>query len=334
VHATAPPVLGADPPATAWRLDAWRAVLARMDDPHPFVTPQWQLAWWEHFGAGRLEVAPLERGGEVVAVVPLAVDARGRAGFLGAEDVTDYPGAAVVPGAQDALAGWLVDRLAAGRNGWRRLDVRNARSQDGVAGAVRAAAARAGLVTRSGPDEPVAVLDLPDTWDGYLRRLSRQDRHELRRKERRLQRLAPGARVRTADAASLAADLDAFVRLHRAAPGEKGRFLSVTRESFLRRVAADFLALGLLRLDVLEADGRPLALAFGFQTRRTYHLYNMAFDGAARHLSPGVVLLGRRIRQAIEEGLACFDFMRGLERYKLHLGGAPRRLERVTVHAP
>jgi CelD/BcsL family acetyltransferase involved in cellulose biosynthesis len=115
----------------------------------------------------------------------------------------------------------------------------------------------------------------------------------------------------------------------RGAPGDKGAFMSATVEAFFRRVAADCA----LRLDVLEHGGRPLAAAVGFRTTRGHHLYNMAFDRAAASLSPGIVLLAALIRQAIDDGLERFDFMRGLERYKLELGGIPHQLERVTVSA-
>ena len=112
----------------------------------------------------------------------------------------------------------------------------------------------------------------------------------------------------------------------RAAPGEKGGFLTPRIEAFLRAVAP------LGRLDVLEVAGRPLAVTLGFQSARTYHLYNMAFEQSARALSPGIVLLGALIERAIGDGLERFDFMRGLERYKLELGATPQQLIRLRVH--
>ena len=35
-----------------WALARWEAVVARLPDPHPFVLPEWQRAWWTHFGSG------------------------------------------------------------------------------------------------------------------------------------------------------------------------------------------------------------------------------------------------------------------------------------------
>jgi CelD/BcsL family acetyltransferase involved in cellulose biosynthesis len=235
-------------------------------------------------------------------------------------------------GAFDVAEG-VVDWLRGGELGWRRLDVRNARPEDGFADAVKTAAERAGLRVSTSADEPVTILDLPRSWDEYLDRLERQPRRELQRKERVLDRELPGALVRTADAGSLAADVATLCRLVRAAPGEKGLFMSPRVERFFGRIASDFFALGMLRLDVLEIGGRPLAATIGFQTRRAFFLYNMGFDVSARPFSPGISLLSRLIRRALADGLDRFDFMRGLERYKLDLGATPRDLGRVTVEA-
>jgi hypothetical protein len=161
----------------------------------------------------------------------------------------------------------------------------------------------------------VAILALPDSWARYLRGLGRHSRHELDRKRRHL----PEVQVRPGD-------LDVFFAFFRRAPGDKGAFLTPRIEAFVRAVAP------LGRLDVLERDGVPLAMTLGFQTARTYYLYNMAYEQTARPLSPGIVLLGALIERAIADGLERFDFMRGLERYKLELGATPQQLIRLRIH--
>ncbi len=53
-----------------------------------------------------------------------------------------------------------------------------------------------------------------------------------------------------------------------------------------------------------------------FEWDGTVGLYNSGFHPDRAALSPGVVLLGHLIRDAIERGKTCFDFLRGEERYK------------------
>src|SRR5690349_7748383 len=252
-----------------WALSRWRAVVSLLDDPHPFLTPEWQRAWWAHFGTGELQfidlgqagVAALERNGDTLR-------------FLGNRETTDYPGPAIAPGFEDAAAARLLGAL-----GPCGLEFENARPQDPFVAALRRHA-------RVEDDEPVAIMTLPGSWAAYLRRLDRHSRHELDRKRRHF----PAARV-------VAGDIDTLIALFRDAPGEKGTFLTPRIESFMRAIAP------LGRLDVLEHDGRPAAITLGFQTARTYYLYNMAFEQTARALSPGIVLLGALIERAIADGL-------------------------------
>jgi hypothetical protein len=139
----------------------------RLAEPHPFVLPEWQRVSWEVYRTGDLCVVAFSD----VAVAALQRDDRGVVRFLGGEDVTDYPGPAVAAGHGADAARGLVGHLRAA-SGWTELDVRDARPGDGFADALEVAAARAGLRTESGPDEPVARLDLPASWDAYLQRLT------------------------------------------------------------------------------------------------------------------------------------------------------------------
>jgi CelD/BcsL family acetyltransferase involved in cellulose biosynthesis len=269
---------------------------------NPFVDPGWQRAWFRHFGTGQLEVVPLGEAGEA------KLERHGdRLRFLGNREVTDYPGAAIVPGREREAFVRLLQWLPAGDT----LEVENARKDGFAALLVLAAEAVA-------EDEPIATLTLPRTWEGYLAGLRKHERHEILRKRRR----AAGTRMRPGG-------LDTFFTFLRAARGEKGRFLTPRIEAFLREAVP---AHPMTRLDVLEtADGRPIAATLGFQGPRTYFLYNMGFDPAAAHLSPGIVLLSRLIERAIGERRERLDFMRGLEHYKLQLGAEPSTLINIRV---
>jgi CelD/BcsL family acetyltransferase involved in cellulose biosynthesis len=302
----------------AWAVESWGAVLARIPDPHPFLEPDWQRAWWEHFGEGELEVLELGDAG-VAALRRTGSTLR----FLGGRDTTDYPGPAIAPGRAPEAAEALVGHLRDGD----RLELDNARPEDGFALSLKLAARAAGLRVTRELDEPVALLTLPASFDAYLAGLSRHNRHELVRKRRR----AAATTVRTAGADTLGSDLRTFFAFLRAARGEKGTFLSPRIEAFVRDVAYAKLARGTLRLDVLELDGRPLAVTLGFQGPRTYYLYNMGYDPAAAPLSPGIALLGALIERAIAERRERFDFMRGLEHYKLQLGATPSSLIRLRL---
>lgn len=270
----------------------------------------------------------LRRDGRLNAIVPLC--RRGRIfGFLGDPELTDYLGPVCAEEDYDAIASALVGWLRSGGLSWDMLEGRNLQLPFGER---LQAAARGSFRASLGPDDASARVRLPADWDSYLAGLSVRERHELRRKRRRVRREHPDIHVRSASPVTLERDLDTFVELHReAADTSKRAFMQPHIESFFRRIARTLMPLGRLRLDFLELPDGVLAATFGFEFDDCYYLYNSAYKLEAARLSPGIVLVSELMKSAIERGLGTFDLLRGTERYKLKLGACPVPLARVLI---
>ena len=166
------------------------------------------------------------------------------------------------------------------------------------------------------------TIDLPADYEAWLSSLSKKHRHEVRRKQRRFVDLVGEADYeRRSDPEAFAA----FVGMHRKADGEKGTFMTERAEVFFQTLLADAAA----TIDLLSVGGRPVAAAFGFARDNAYYLYNSAYEPELIGAAPGIVLLGSMIERSIADGLLRFDFLKGDERYKYHLGGAERPLSVV-----
>ena len=166
------------------------------------------------------------------------------------------------------------------------------------------------------------AVDLPGDFEAWLLSLSKKHRHEVRRKRRRFADVVGEASYeRRIDAAAFAA----FVDMHRKADGEKGTFMTERAERFFRSLLAEAAA----TIDLLSVDGRPVAAAFGFAEDDAYYLYNSAYEPDLIGAAPGIVLIASMIERSIADGLTRFDFLKGDERYKYHLGGAERPLSMV-----
>lgn len=174
--------------------------------------------------------------------------------------------------------------------------------------------------------EVAAVLDLPDSFDRYMDDIGKKERHEIRRKRRRFQRMVGEIRHETHRGPGWA--FEEFLRLHRLAEGDKGEFMTGDREAFF----ADLVELDGWRFDLLRTpQDTAAAVVFGFVDETGYYLYNSAYDVELGRASPGVVLLGTMIEQAIAEGLARFDFLKGDEQYKFRLGARRRPLTEIVA---
>lgn len=318
-------------PADLVRLHArWKALAAATPGYGPFLGPDWAALWWDTFGADS-DLLLLDHDGPSGGFL-MALHRRpdGRILFVGGEDVTDYVG---VVGAPDAHAGageTLVDWLA-GRDDWTSLEAVAVPAESGFTVAAALAAVRHGFdVTFRNEDS--ARMRLPGSWAAYLERIGKKERHELRRKERRLERELGELDVRSEPV--LPEDVDRFVAWHRQAAGDKGQFMDEPMAAFFRGAARRFAGTKALRLDTLFAGGEAVAATFGFADAAGYYLYNSAYDPEVAVFSPGNVLLGFLIRKEIEEGVPVFDFLRGHETYKFRLGAEARPLRRLRVARP
>lgn len=321
---------------SCFELPEWRSLLEKDPNNHIFSTPEWNRVWWDEFGAGKdLLLLMMRSRDEVIGIVPLyrkAEDGRGILRFVGGIDLTDYLGPVCALGDRDDVARSLVEWLAATDEAWDELDAHNMPVPFGFGESLVDWADREGFDFTLDQEETAAILVLPNDWERYLSSLDSKDRHELRRKRRRLGRDHPDARFRTGTPETLERDLEIFVDMHRGADGHKGHFMKPEVATFFERLARELSPLGWLRLDFLEIADRAVASTFGFRLGHTFYLYNSAYEPDAARLSPGLVLVSELVKEAIaDESIEVFDFLRGPERYKYQLGAQAVPLNNARV---
>ena len=176
------------------------------------------------------------------------------------------------------------------------------------------------------------VVELPSSWETYLQLLPGKERHELTRKIRRLAREAPDTRVPSASTrAEIETRLGDFLDLHRRSRTGKARFMDTRMEGSsgaLRSRWPIWAWCGCGSSTVPVAPWPHSSPSNG--TGRWASTTRASIPDRAA-LSPGLVLLGHVIRDAIARGKRRFDFLRGEERYKYDFGPQPEDLYRVTI---
>ncbi len=271
----------------------------------PFPHRRFLETWWDHHGAGSdLKIVTTPHGTLPLRVVDGAVE------FCGNHDLTDYHSplgdvAGPLAAAAEALSGRPFS-----------LDSLPAEAASPLLSALR----NGGHDVAKYDDTLTAVVDLKD--GDWLGRLPKKQRHEIRRKQRRFtDQLGPWRleRRHDPDAVRLFADL------HRDAPGAKGRFMSPQQEAFF----ADLVARTEASVEVLTAEERPVAAAFGWVRPDGYYLYNSGYATDAREASPGIVLLAALIDELVAAGVPRLDLLKGDEAYKFQLGATRRPLYRL-----
>jgi CelD/BcsL family acetyltransferase involved in cellulose biosynthesis len=319
----------------AFELTGWQPLVDMDPKRQIFATPLWNKVWWEEFGANKeLFVLTMHRLGDLVAIVPLyrkVEDGRKVLRFVGGIDLTDYLGPICLPEDRGDVADSLLAWLERSDVEWDEFDAHNMPVPFGFAEILVERLDRYGFSFGLEQEETSGQLCLPPNWDTYVSSLSSKDRHELRRKRRRLLREHPDLVARTSGEDDLELDLKIFIEMHRGADGLKGHFMRPEIATFFERMAHAFAPLGWLRLDILEISGTPIAGTFSFEYANNFYLYNSAYEPEAKRMSPGFVLTSKLIKEAIGRGVRTFDFMRGHERYKYQLGAEAVPLNNVRI---
>jgi CelD/BcsL family acetyltransferase involved in cellulose biosynthesis len=173
-----------------------------------------------------------------------------------------------------------------------------------------------GYETICDPEDVTMELELPSTWDEYLKQLTGKERHEIRRKLRRLNEAARVNLRLVEDPDGVAKEIDTFLTLFRLNRWDKLAFMNAAR---------------ILRLYFLDLDDVPAAAAMCFDYRSTVYLYNNGYDMRYKSLSVGLLSTIFCIKESIQRGKARYDFLKGPEPYKRRLGGKPVQLYRCQV---
>ena len=167
------------------------------------------------------------------------------------------------------------------------------------------------------------AMSLPDSWEAYLQGLSGKERHEIRRKLRRLDRSGRVTLHCIRHAAEVPTAMETFLTLFRANRTDKAAFMTDAMTAFFFRLADNLAASDLLKLYFLGLDGRPIAATLCIDHHSTVYLYNNGYDAAFRPLSAGLLSKVLTIKASIGDGRQVYDFLKGPEAYKSRLGGQP-----------
>lgn len=322
--------------------DPWNTLLRRSSTDVPFLRHEYLTAWWSTSGGGEWPSRELWVGvsrnasGDLDGVAPLFFtwtrDGRPGLMLLGSIEISDYLDLIVAPGDVSRLCETVLEALASdGPPGWEVLDLYNLPEASPTLPALRQAAGRRGWSAQQERLQPCPVARLPGTWEEYLQQLDKKERHELRRKMRRLESHSDPIRWHVVGPQDdLEASVQAFLGLMAFEP-HKARFLTPDMQTQFHRTALAGRENGWLQLALMEYAGVPIAGYLNFDYGNRIWVYNSGLHPDYHWLSPGWALIAYLIRWAIEHGREEFDFLRGGEDYKYRFGGVNRWICRLTI---
>ncbi|MQG73554.1 MAG: GNAT family N-acetyltransferase [SAR202 cluster bacterium] len=294
-----------------------------------FLTPLWQRAWLSTLGHNCDPILlALHREDQLIGIAPLAHN-DGTITFLGDTNLFDYQDFVVRDGDEEYFYHTLVEYL--GHEDWQSLEFPSLREDSPTTKLLPGLARERGWTVHLVPQDVSPSIALSPTWDEYLAGLSKKDRHELRRKFRRLDNHAWHRLYSCRDTDNLAASANSFFELMRGGTEAKRQFLTPEREAFFNAIITETARAEMLKLYFLEVEGKQVAAALCFDYAGSRFLYNSGFNTTYSSLSVGLLVKAFSLQEAIQDQLKHYDFLRGDEHYKYQLGATRKAIYRLCI---
>jgi CelD/BcsL family acetyltransferase involved in cellulose biosynthesis len=310
-------------------LDAWR-VLA---DGTPMQSPEWLLAWWQHYAEPDDELCVLlfhEPRGQLVGLSPLFIQIAGKRRtvcLLGSGDAsTNHTTWLAAAGWETWVSRAVTQFLLGLKPGWNCVQLDSIDADDISINATVTCMEEKGCLVLRKQLHNCWKIALPSTWEEYLMMLSRLQRKRCRK----LQRYFESGLVRVHKATNTAdfhRGFEILLHLHGIRWGEPdkplGCFSDQQFRAFHETVALELLKRNQLLLVWLEYDGRPIAVEYQFINKKAVYSYLAGMDPSVTEFSPGNLSILASIQYAIAEGCESFDLSRGDQPYKAHWRATP-----------
>jgi CelD/BcsL family acetyltransferase involved in cellulose biosynthesis len=315
----------------------WDSLLSAYPCSTTFSTYEWLVPWWRAFGGkDRLLVLAFRDASSVlVGLAPLALTKRMAFSLPlrvlrlmgdGSHD-SDNLDLPVRSGWEQVFSEGVIDWMRSNPELW---DVCELNTVPSVSAAATKIAQELGkrkwhcfISTR-----PQSVVELPESWEAYLKGISSKERAKIGLRFRRLEKKYD-VRIRKCCAED---DLESFLAAlydlhgkHWQLRGLPGTLHSSARRQFYGELSRLLLAGGRLEFWVLELQSKIVATQFGLRHEATVFSLQEGFDPDYAADSVGYVLRSQVLKQLIADGVSRYDFLGGTDDSKIRWGAEVKK---------
>lgn len=326
--------------------NTWNALVEGSIADTPFSRYEYLSEWWKTLGGGEwntgadghapeLVLVSARENDQLIGIAPLFIaeyDGRQALLLLGSIEISDYLDLIVHADDHARFFSGLLDFLGSSvADKWTAIDWYNIPDSSPTLAALKVESETRGWTHHEEIYRPTPRIPLNGSFEEYLSRVEKKQRHEIRRKMRRAAESEKNVHFHVIDSsADIESETNAFFELMVQDPN-KGQFLHPEMREQMTVTIRNAFERSYLWLAFLEVNGSKAAASLNFDYKNKLWGYNSGVGRDHMELSPGWVLLAHVIQWCSENGRYEFDFMRGDEEYKYRFGGVNRYVMRVRA---
>lgn len=331
-----------------------------------FQTFEWNRVWWDYFGEGKeLHIAIIYHADLLVGIVPLFLDTvqflnrrlysclrfigstvsqpRGE-NLMGIIAYSDYLDAIIRPGYEASAYERLLQHFQNIERDFDEIILDEVPEDSSICHHMVPALEEFGYNYSTEVCSASPVIDLNCSWNEYLNNMSKKSRYNARRNLKMSTK--PSHKVfdilEIEEPDEVVPVYDEMVKLHQQRwnnLGYPGTFAEERMYEFLKKISTVFYQKGWLQFKMaVPSEGGDECVAIDMILKfgdRVYMLHR-AMDDESPYTqdSPGNVLLYRLLKEIADGGVKIFDFLRGVQEFKMRTADKVNRNKRIQIENP
>ena len=303
----------------------WNTLLQNSRSSSFFLSWEWLTSWAECFIRDNREffILTFYKNDKLIGIAPLYFEKRRFMFFqkktlhmLGTPDAgSDHTDVIILKGREkDVASAFYLFLTKDSAEPWDLVSLVNISSDSVFLQHFLSCTEEAGKYVELSRSGYCPILDLPDSESGLYSMMSKSWRKKFKQ-DMRVTCRDYDVSHETFDGPDLAQNLDVFIEHYQKKSGWSNHRLMALLKKLVEKNESN----SNIRIDFLRIDGQLAAALLHFTYDQTLAMYLMAVDKTFNtKISFGNVIVGRTIIQAIAAHYKTYDFLNGLEAYKLH----------------
>jgi CelD/BcsL family acetyltransferase involved in cellulose biosynthesis len=299
----------------------WHDLLSESGEKDIFLTWEWLFAWWKNIGSATnnlLWLLTVRDSEKLIGIAPLMLNTKRKA-FIALRRLENigYPESdvggiiSIEPGkTADAILNYLNehnhiwDILE-----WNELSLSSPTARHFLTGVENS---HYGLVKDF---DKHYYIPLKGTWEEYYNSLSKNLRHNLKRRKKRAEEMGTVTYDHFAGNSLTWERFQTILEL-----SKKSNFPNLYDAEHTRSFHKDLIELmqsaGWAQVEILSIQGQPIAFQYGFTFDGKYEDWRGGIDKEYETLAPGKLLMTHSLEMRFNAGIRENDFLRGVYSYK------------------
>ena len=340
-----------------WNELAWES------DTHIFQTYEWNHIWWKHFGKNKkLHIVAVYTGNKLAGVAPLFEDDVNLFGrkvytclrflgsyvsqpkgepLMGSISYSDYLDFIIHPGYEQLFYQLILQHLAMNREIYDEIILDEIPEESTIWQYFIPAIEKHGLSCKIEKASSSPTIKLDSSWKSYLDSMNSKERYNVLRYFKRAQtgKSKEFDILQVEHADELHEVLNELIRMHQQQWNDRGfagTFAETRMKDFFTEITELFFERGWMQLKMavpVDKSAKYVAIdALPTYKNKVYMMHRgMENNSRYRKLGPGNVLLYTTLKEAIQNNVKTFDFLRGMEGFKLREATKVNQNRKVIV---